>query len=124
MAQDPENLHAPTRINSCVMPIIYGIAFSCIFPSLVEARTGAAPGLVIDSDVAKQIGHGLAIVDSSDGFRENQTDIHSLYLGALQLLYLMRNCVGYYHLWSARKKRPLKTISCAANTLALTEQLP
>lgn len=107
MAQDPENLHAPTRINSCVMPIIYGIAFSCIFPSLVEARTGAAPGLVINSDVAKEIGHGLAIVDSSDGFRENQTDIHSLYLGALQLLYLVRNCVGYYHLWSARKKRPL-----------------
>ena len=107
MAQDPENLHAPTRINSCVTPIIYGIAFSCIFPSLVEARTGAAPGLVIDSDVAKEIGHGLAIVDSSDGFRQNQTDIHSLYLGALQLLYLMRNCVGYYHLRSARKKRPL-----------------
>ena len=89
------------------MPIIYGIAFSCIFPSLVEARTGAAPGLVINSDVAKEIGHGLAIVDSSDGLRENQTDIHSLYLGALQLLYLVRNCVGYYHLWSARKKRPL-----------------
>lgn len=92
------------------MPIIYGIAFSCIFPSLVEARTGAAPGLVINSDVAKEIGHGLAIVDSSDGFRENQTDIHSLYLGALQLLYLMRNCVGYYHLWSAKKKRPLAVL--------------
>lgn len=89
------------------MPIIYGIAFSCIFPSLVEARTGAAPGLVINSDVAKQIGHGLAVVDSPDGFRENQTDIHSLYLGALQLLHLVRNGVGYYHLWRARKKRPL-----------------
>lgn len=89
------------------MPIIYGIAVSCIFPSLVEARMGAAPALVIDSDVAEEIGHGLAIVDSSDGFRENQTDIHSLYLGTLQLLYLMRNCVGYYHLWSAKKKRQL-----------------
>lgn len=65
------------------------------------------PGLVINCDVAKEIGHGFAVVDSSDGFRKNQTDIHSLYLGALQLLYLVRNCVGYYHLWNARKKRPL-----------------
>lgn len=96
----------PTRINGCVMPIIYGIAFSCIFPSPVEARTGAVSGLVINSDVAEEIGHGLPVVDSSDGFRENQADIHSLYLGALQLLHLMRNCVGYHHLRSARKKRP------------------
>lgn len=107
MAQVSENLHPSTRISSCVTPIIYGIAFSCIFPSLVEARTGAAPGLVINSDVAKEIGHGLAVVDSPDGFRENQTDIHSLYLGALQLLHLVRNGVGYYHLRRARKKRPL-----------------
>lgn len=63
-------------------------------------------GLVINSDVAEEIGHGLPVVDSSDGFRENQADIHSLYLGALQLLHLMRNCVGYHHLRSARKKRP------------------
>lgn len=70
-------------------------------------------GLVINSDVAKEIGHGLAVVDSSDGFRKNQTDIHSLYLGALQLLYLVRNGVGYYHL------RKEKTISCAAATLSL-----
>jgi len=89
------------------MPIIYGIAFSCIFPSLVEASTGAVPSLVINSDVSKEIGHGLAVVDPSDGFRENQTDIHSLYLGALQLLHLVRNGVGYYHLQSARKKKPL-----------------
>lgn len=112
MAQDPEHLHIPTRINSCVMAIVYGSAFSCIFPSLVEARTGARPGLVINSDVTKEIGHGLAIVDSSDGFRENQTDIHSLYLGALQLLDLVRNCVGYYHLWSARKKKNNHELCC------------
>lgn len=83
----------------------------------MEARPGAAPGLVVDSDVAKEIRHGLAVVDSSDGFRENQTDIHSLYLRALQLLDLVRNCVGYYHLWSIRKK----SISRAADTLALPE---
>lgn len=88
------------------MPLMYGIAFPCTFPSLVEASRGAVPGLVIDSDVAEEIGHGLAVVDPSDGFGEDQTDIHSLYLGALQLLHLVRNCVGYYHLQSARKNRP------------------
>lgn len=107
MAQDPENLNAPTKINSCVMPMFYGIAFPCRFPSLVESRTGAGSALVIDSDVAEEISHGLAVVDSPDGFREDQTDIHSLYLGALQLLHLMRNSVGHYHLWRARKERNL-----------------
>lgn len=72
----------------------------------MEARTGAAPALVIDGDVAEEIGHGLPVVDSPDGFGEDQADVHSLYLGALQLLYLVRNRVGYYHLWSARRKRP------------------
>lgn len=99
-------LTLPTRINGCVTPIIYGIAFSCISPSPVEARTGAGAALVINSDVAEQIGHGLAVVDPPDGLRENQADIHSLYLGALQLLHFVRNCVGHHHLWSARKKTP------------------
>lgn len=89
------------------MPMFYGIAFPCRFPSLVESRMGAGSGLVIDSDVAEQIGHGLAVVDSPDGFWQDQTDIHSLYLGALQLLHLVRNSVGHYHLCRARKKREL-----------------
>lgn len=105
MAQDPENLNTPTKINSCVMPMFYGIAFPCRFPSLVEPRRGAGSGLVIDSDVAEEIGHGLAVVDSPDGFRQDQTDIHSLYLGALQLLHLVRNSVGHYHLGRAKKER-------------------
>lgn len=123
MAQDheTENLNAPTKINSCVMPMFYGIAFPCRFPSLVESRTGAGSGLVIDSDVAEEIGHGLAVVDSPDGFREDQTDIHSLYLGALQLLHLVRNSVGHYHLLRVRKERKH---SCAAETFGLPEQPP
>lgn len=105
MAQDPENLNAPTKINSCVMPMFNGIAFPCRFPPLVESRTGAGSGLVIDSDVTEEISHGLAVVDSPDGFREDQTDIYSLYLGALQLLHLVRNSVGHYHLRRDRKRK-------------------
>lgn len=77
------------------------ISFSC------GIQDGGRSGLVIDSDVAEEIGHGLAVVDSPDGLREDQTDIHSLYLGALQLLHLVRNSVGHYHLWRARKERKL-----------------
>lgn len=53
---------------------------------------------VIHGDVAEQIGHGLSVVDASDGFGQDHTDIDSLDLWTLQLLYLVRNSVGHYHL--------------------------
>lgn len=49
------------------MPMFYGIAFPCRFPSLVESRSGAGSGLVIHGDVAEEISHGLAVVDAPDG---------------------------------------------------------
>lgn len=68
-----------------------------MFPS---GGPGSRPSwkLVIHSDVSEKVGHGLSVVDSPNGFRKNQTDIHSLYLGTLQLLNLMRDSIRHHHL--------------------------
>lgn len=39
--------------------------------------------LVIHGDITEKVSHGLPIVDPTDCFREDQTNIHSLYLGTL-----------------------------------------
>lgn len=53
---------------------------------------------VIHSDVAEQVGHGLSIVDATDGLSQDHTDIHSFDFWTLQLLNLMWNSVGHHHL--------------------------
>lgn len=53
---------------------------------------------VIQSDVTKQIGHGLSVVDAPDGLSQDHTDIHSFDFWTLQLLDLMRYSVGHHHL--------------------------
>lgn len=55
-------------------------------------------GSVVHGDVAEQIGHGLSIVDASDGLSQNHTHIHSFDFWTLQLLHLMRYSVGHHHL--------------------------
>lgn len=37
-------------------------------------------------------------MDSPNGLRENQADVHSLYLGTLQLLHLVRDSIRHHHL--------------------------
>lgn len=60
--------------------------------------------LVIDCNVAEQVGHGLSIVDTADGFRQDHADINSFDLGALQLLNFMRNSICYHHLEGERRR--------------------
>lgn len=57
--------------------------------------------LVVHRDVPEEVRHGLPVVDSPDCFRKNQTDVHSLYLGTLQLLHLVRNSIRHHHLVDA-----------------------
>lgn len=54
--------------------------------------------LVIHCDVPEEVSHGLAIVDSPNCLRKNQADVHSLYLGTLQFLELVRDSVRHHHL--------------------------
>ena len=42
--------------------------------------------------------HGFLVVDASDGFREHHANINRLDLGALDLLNIVRNCVGHNNL--------------------------
>lgn len=56
------------------------------------------PELVVHCDVPEEVRHGLPVVDSPDCFRKNQTDVHSLYLGTLQLLHLVRDSIRHHHL--------------------------
>jgi hypothetical protein len=67
--------------------------------------------LVIHRDVSEKVSHGLSIVDSPNCFRKNQTDIHSLYLGTLQLLDLMRDSICHHHL--VVKQYKINTVSGA-----------
>lgn len=55
-------------------------------------------GLVVHCDVAEQVGHGLPIVDASDGLGQDHTDVHCLDLWTLELLYLVRDGVSHHHL--------------------------
>lgn len=66
------------------------------------------PGkLVVHCDVSEKVRHGLPVVDSPNRFRKNQTDVHSLNLGTLQLLDLVRDSIRHHHLVVAvmEKKR-------------------
>lgn len=64
--------------------------------------------LIINSYVTEEVSHGLSIVDSTDSFREDQTDINCLYLGTLQLLDFMRNCISDHHLTKYGKEKILE----------------
>ncbi len=54
--------------------------------------------LVVYGDIAEQVGHGLPVVNASDGLGQDHTDIHCLDLRTLQFLHLMRDSVGHHHL--------------------------
>lgn len=77
--------------------------------------------LVIHGDVSEKVSHGLAVVDSPNCFRKNQADIHSLYLGTLQLLDLMRDCICYHHL--VRKQREYTITDVCLGVVTLKAQL-
>lgn len=64
------------------------------FPFTVRSELS----LIINSDVAEQVGHGLAIVDAADGLGQDHAHIHRLDLRALQFLHLMWDGVRYHHL--------------------------
>lgn len=57
---------------------------------------------VVHANVAEQVGHGLAVVNTADGLRQDHADVHRFDLWTLQLLELMRDRVGHHHL--SRKK--------------------
>lgn len=60
--------------------------------------------LVIHCDVPEEVSHGLAIMDSPNCLRKNQADIHSLYLGTLQFLKLVRDSVRHHHLVTKQQR--------------------
>lgn len=53
---------------------------------------------VVQSNVPKQIGHGLIILDTSNSLRQHNTDIHCFNFVTLHFLDLMRDCVSDYNL--------------------------
>uniref|UniRef100_A0A480IX48 Phosphoribosyl pyrophosphate synthase-associated protein 1 isoform X1 n=1 Tax=Sus scrofa TaxID=9823 RepID=A0A480IX48_PIG len=73
-------------------------------PALPRTWLPRAPGsrprgeLVVHGDVSEEVGHGLAVVDSANGFGQDQTDVHRLDLGTLQLLHLVRDSICHHHL--------------------------
>ena len=71
---------------------------------------------VVHSDVAEQVGHGLPVVDASDGLGQNHADVHRLDLGALQLLHLVRNRVGHHHLGAPKDTQCGETDTLVART--------
>lgn len=46
-------------------------------------------------------------MDSADGLREDQADVHRLNFGALQFLDLVRNSVGHHNLKQSRDHKLL-----------------
>lgn len=60
---------------------------------------------VIHAYVAKQVRHGLSIVDAADGLRQYHADVHRFNLWTLELLELMGDCVGHHHLGRDRQER-------------------
>ncbi len=63
----------------------------CVYVSV----TGCS---VIHSYVAKQVGHGLSVVDAADGLRQDHGDVYCFDLWTLELLELVGNRVGHHHL--------------------------
>ena len=53
---------------------------------------------VVQSNVPKQIGHGLIILDTSYSLGQHNTDIHCFNFVTLHFLDLMRDCVSDYNL--------------------------
>ena len=80
---------------------------SLSYPSLPAPAASLNPlplsPLVIHGDVAEQVGHGLSVVDSSDGLGQDHADVHRLDLGTLELLQLVGDGVGHHHLREREK---------------------
>lgn len=49
-------------------------------------------------------------MDSPNGLRENQADVHSLYLGTLQLLHLVRDSICHHHLVMAAMENTVTNV--------------
>lgn len=54
--------------------------------------------LIVKSDIAEELAHGLVVVDATDSFAEHQRDVHRLDLVAAHLLHLVRYSVRHNHL--------------------------
>jgi len=67
-----------------------------------ETKSSLSGPLVLGSDVPEQVGHGLLVVDPTDGLADQQADVHRLDLVALHLLHLVGHGVGHYHLVDER----------------------
>lgn len=59
---------------------------------------------VVHANVAKQVRHGLSIVDAADGLRQYHADVNRFNLWTLELLELMGDCVGHHHLGERDKR--------------------
>lgn len=53
---------------------------------------------IIHSYIAKQVRHGLPVVDAANGLWQDHADVYRLDLWTLELLQLVRNRVGHHHL--------------------------
>lgn len=60
--------------------------------------TSCLVALVVHSDVAEQVGHGLSVVDAADSFGQNHADVHRLDFGTLEFLDFVGDGVGHHHL--------------------------
>lgn len=118
-----------TPLKGNTVYIIDGTAFDMF--SLGVPRSRQLGELVIHSDVSEKVRHGLSVVDSPNRFRKNQTDIHGLYLGTLQLLHLVRDSIRHHHLvMAAMEKKSLLMCTQRAGSekfiphLVPTDQVP
>lgn len=51
-------------------------------------------------------------MDSADGLREDEADVHCLNFGALQFLDLVRNGVGHHHLETKQRSEVMGGKGC------------
>lgn len=85
----PERKHCAWRLTALL---------SMCFLQELHSQGHRHPQLVIRSDVSGKGRPWIPIVDSPNCFRKFQTDTHSLYLGTLWLLYLVRDSIHHHYL--------------------------
>lgn len=74
---------------------------------------------VIHPNITEQVGHGFAIVDPANGFRQNHADVHCLYLRTLKFLDLVWNGVGHDYLYNTTQHDSNRNVTTDANTVAI-----
>ena len=66
--------------------------------------------LIFQCNIPKEVGHGLIVVDTTDGFSKEDAYINCSDLVTLHLLNFVRHCVGNHNLHYYVKKNLITMI--------------